>query len=72
MHGSAPNVFKMTLILGAIAMFMVISNVQPVEGIFFLDLLCATRIQELEKQVAKLVALQQSSTTQSTTPVPAG
>lgn len=44
--------------------------VMNVEGIFFLDLLCATRIESLEKQVAQLVTLTQAqnlaASTQST------
>lgn len=56
MARGALNSEKLLLILLVLNVILVIQENIAVEGIFFLDLLCATRIDKLERQVSALVA----------------
>lgn len=59
MASQTPQVFttkKLLLVLLLLNVILIIQDNMAVEGIFFLDLLCATRIGNLERQVSNLVA----------------
>lgn len=58
---------KFVLVATILNAIIIINKDNLVQGIFFLDLLCATRIESLEKQVAQLVALNQAALTTTTT-----
>lgn len=54
-----PSVIRLALI--AVAVCVMLSSFEA-EAVFFLDLLCASRIENLEKQVSQLVSLAQATT----------
>lgn len=50
------------LIVCILNLVVIMSNNKPgVEAVFFLDILCASRIESLERQVAQLISLSQNA-----------
>lgn len=67
--GVAINLIVLFVILSAL---LTLDKGCQVEGIFFLDLLCATRIGQLEQQVSQLVAALRNSSNSYTPPITFG
>lgn len=63
------SIIKILALLTVLNALIAANQDSEVEAIFFLDLLCASRIEALEKQVSQLVALSRGNgrTTSSST-----